>query len=227
LDKIRRVFQRIDEAFRRIQQNRVRLEARLRNTVRYAGRRADAFLRRSEQLILRLDQLAARHINDPQAPTIPGPLETPRRPFAPTLLARPQKQRLPIGGGLFVLPEPDPLRELKKQLERSYLTRINVRPRHVLRFLERRVPPFGSTDAKYLPIETLDDFLAFETLRQAVHNFVPGETDDRLAKQLAHYFEIEIDPNSDAIVDNDWLTCKSFRIHRKTDHVTLESDFAD
>lgn len=48
LSKIRRVFDRIEDAFARIQQYRGRLEARLRNTVRYAGRRTGAFLQRSE-----------------------------------------------------------------------------------------------------------------------------------------------------------------------------------
>lgn len=225
LDKIRRVFQRIDEAFRRIQQHRIQLEARLRNTVRYAGRRADAYLQRSEQIILRLDRLAARHIGDPQAPTIPGNLEALRAPFAAALLARPRGERAPIAAGALALPAPDPLRELRKRLERAYLARVTVRPRQVLRFLERRVPPFGSTEARYLAIDDLDDFLAFETLRQAVRGVARGELDDLLARRLAEHFDFDAGLNG--AVDNVWLACDNFRIRRKSDHVSLEVDLAD
>jgi hypothetical protein len=225
LDKIRRVFHRIDEAFRRIQQHRVQLEARLRNTVRYAGRRADAYLRRSEQIILRLDRLAGRHASDPQAPTIPGHIEPMHSFFAAPLLARPRGERMPINGGLLALPAFDPLRDLKKQLERAYLTRITVRPRQVLRFLERRVPPFGSTEARYLRIGNLDDFLAFEALRQAVRGVAQSEPDNLLARHLAKHFDFDI--SLDDGVDNEWLACANFRIHRKGDHVSLESDLAD
>ncbi|MDQ0392881.1 Wadjet anti-phage system protein JetA family protein [Labrys monachus] len=225
LDKIRRVFQRIDEAFRRIQQHRGQLEARLRNTVRYAGRRADAYLRRSEQIILRLDRLTARHAGDPRAPTIPGHLDAVRAPFAPELLARPRRERSPIVSGVLALPAFDPLRELRKQLERAYLARIAIRPRQVLRFLERRVPPFGSTEAKHLAIDDLDDFLAFETLRHAVRGVMHGKEEDLLARHLARHFAF--DAGRSGIVDNEWLTCENFHIRRKDDHVSLEVDFAD
>lgn len=225
LDKIRRVFQRIDEAFRRIQQHRVQLEARLRNTVRYAGRRADAYLQRSEQIILRLDRLAARHIGDVRAPMVPGSLEPARTPFAASLLARPRGDRAPIAAGVLPLPAPDPLRELRKRLERAYLARVTVRPRQVLRFLERRVPPFGVTEARYLAIDDLDDFLAFETLRLAVRGVARGELDDLVARRLAEHFDFEAGPNGG--VDNEWLACDNFRIRRKSDHVTLEVDLAD
>jgi hypothetical protein len=225
LDRIRRVFHHIDEAFRRIQQHRVQLEARLRNTVRYAGRRADAYLKRSEQIILRLDRLAARHGDDQRAPTIAGNLEPVRGFFAAPLLARPRGERAPITGGLLPLPAPDPLRELKKQLERAYLTRITVPPRQVLRFLERRVPPFGSTEARYMQIADLDDFLAFEALRQAMRGVARGEADSVLARRLAEHYDFDV--NLDDNVNNDWLVCANFRLFRKGDHVSLEDDIAD
>jgi hypothetical protein len=225
LDRIRRVFHHIDEAFRRIQQHRVQLEARLRNTVRHAGRRADAYLKRSEQIILKLDRLAARNGVGQQAPTIAGYLEPVRGFFAAPLLARPRGERAPIAGGFLPLPAPDPLRELKKQLERAYLTRITIPPRQVLRFLEKRVPPFGSTEARYLKIADLDDFLAFEALRQAVRNGIQKEPDGPLARHLAKYFDFDV--GLDGSVDNEWLVCANFRIHRKGDHVSLENDFAD
>jgi hypothetical protein len=174
---------------------------------------------------LRLDRLTARHSGDTQSPTIPGPVEALRAPFAATLLARPRGERAPISADALALPAPDPLRELRKQLERAYLTRVTVRPRQVLRFLERRVPPFGSTEARYLRIENLDDFLAFETLRLAMRGVARGDLDDLLARRLAEHFHFE--PALSGGVDNEWLTCENFRIHRRSDHVSLEVDLAD
>jgi hypothetical protein len=92
LAKIRRVFDRIEEAFSRIQQYRGRLEARLRNTVRYAGRRTGAFLQRSESLISRLDRALQRGVSLP----IEGSLETIQAPWSPLLLGRNRAIRPPI-----------------------------------------------------------------------------------------------------------------------------------
>jgi hypothetical protein len=60
LVKVRRVFDRIEDAFKRIQQHRGRLEVRLRNTVRYAGRRSGVFLQRSEQIVLKVRSCATK-----------------------------------------------------------------------------------------------------------------------------------------------------------------------
>lgn len=82
LMKIRRVFDRIEDAFARIQQYRGRLEARLRNTVRYAGRRTGPFLQRSEGIIVKLDCATAARA----ALKIDGALESVRTPWSPCCL---------------------------------------------------------------------------------------------------------------------------------------------
>jgi hypothetical protein len=102
LDKIRRVFRRIDEAFTRIQQHRTHLEVRLRNTVRYAGRRADAYLRRSGEIILDLDRLVQSG-NPDRLPAISGPLALVRRPYSSGLLARPRGERPSVEAAALVL----------------------------------------------------------------------------------------------------------------------------
>lgn len=220
LSKIRTVFDRIEEAFRRIQQHRGRLEARLRNTVRYAGRRTGVFLQRSEQLILRLDRHAAR--GDDLA--ITGGLETFRPPVSPLLLARPRGARVPVVSGLLALPSTDPAWALRRQLEREYLDRLAVDPVQVLRFLERRVPPGGESLAMNLWLTDVDDFLAFEALRRAVPQVLAGATSDALTRRLTAHFDFA--PTPDAGVDNDWLRCRGFKIRRRTDHVTVEGNRA-
>ena len=75
-------------AFDRIQQHRARLETRLRNTVRYAGRRGGTFLQRSEPILLKLDRMLAAP--KPKV-ELSGLLEPRRTPWSPFLLARRQE----------------------------------------------------------------------------------------------------------------------------------------
>lgn len=214
---IRRVFDRIEEAFIRIQQHRARLETRLRNTVRYAGRRTGTFLQRSEPLLAQLDRLQVKGKRADLV--IDGLLEARREPVSPFLLARPRTSRAPLEGDILTLPEFDPVRELRKALEREYLDRLVVSPRQVSRFLERRVPPFGETRASSFWLESVDDFLAFEALRLAVAPI--GAEAHPLVSHLAVDFEFAPDP--DGQVDNDWIACGGFTVRRKGDRVTMDA----
>ena len=219
LFRTRRVFDRIEEAFVRIQQHRARLETRLRNTVRYAGWRSGSFLQRSEPMVLQLDRLH-RAKRSPQL-AVPGALEVRRELMSPLLLARPRNSRLRLGGGVLTLPRVDPVRELRKRLEREYLDRLVVTPRQVSRFLERRVPPFGETQAASFWLESIDDFLAFEALRLVV---AAGEADlqaHALTDHLARDFEFVADGGLN--VDNRWIACRGFVVRRKGDRVTLDA----
>lgn len=218
LASIRRVFDSIEEAFRRIQQHRGRLEAKLRNVVRYAGRRG-GFLQHSEALILRLDALQERHEANLEILTLIKPRQT---VLAPSLLARPRGVRTSVTGGDLMLPSRDPVRELRRRLEREYFDRLAVTGAQVARFLERRIPPSGEASASSLWIETLDDFLAFEALRLAIGADAPGA--GLAALQLEKSFAVVA---KDAIaVDNEWLACSGFTIRRLDDAATLETHHA-
>ena len=207
LGRIRRVFEQIEEAFERIQQYRSRLETRLRNTVRYAGRRAGTFLQRSEGLLLQLDRMNA---SQRENFLITGPLEPRFAPMSRFLLARPRNVRTPIVGGIMTLSPPDPLRELRKRLDREYLDRLNVTPEKVRRFVERQMAAFDERDASRLRISSLDDFLAFEALRLAVFdNPSQGETLNSIAAHLAPNFRFTRGADT---VDNEWLSCPGFSI---------------
>jgi hypothetical protein len=210
LDRIRRVFQRIDEAFQRIQQHRIQLEVRLRNTVRYAGRRADAYLRRSQEIVAGLDRIAA-HSSSTVTPAVLGHLELVRSPFSSALLARPRGERPPVEVSALALETAEPIHQLRRQLERDYIARITVTPQQVLDFLDRRIDG-GGTSAAELAIDDLDDFLAFETLRRSVRSVAKGKPDDELARQLVGRYVFE---HADGgRIDNDWIACKDFSIRR-------------
>lgn len=214
--RIRRVFERIDEAFDAIQQHRSRLETRLRNVVRYAGRRT-SFLQRSERVIQGLDEMMA---SKAAAPAIRGLIE-PRVPLvAPSLLARPRGFRTAISDVDLAIPPPDPVREFRRELERAYLDRLTISPAKVSRFLERRVPPFGQKAAASLAIETIDDFLAFEALRMTVAGGLASSGETRLSRALRGRFEIVTE--GAGAVSNEWLACPGFVVRRLDDSVTLE-----
>lgn len=216
LFRIRRVFERIEESFEAIQQHRSRLETRLRNVVRYAGRRT-SFLQRSEHVIQALDDMLANGAN---ALDIRGMIE-PRVPMiAPDLLAKPRGSRAPISDVDLALPPFDPIRELRRRLEREYLARLAVSPAQVSRFLERRVPPFGVASAASMRIETIDDFLAFEAIRLMIAGGVGADSGSRLAKALEGRFELTV---AEDRISNEWLDCGGFQVKRLDDSITLEA----
>lgn len=219
---IRTVFDRIEDAFRRIQQHRGRLETRLRNTVRYAGRQSGGFLQRSERIVRFLDRLLQRPGLDP---IVPGPMEQQRELLSPFLLARPRSARPPVVSGVLDLQMLTPVQIYRRDLQREYLDRLNVRPAQVQRFLERRVLPLSDHAASDLHIADLDDFLAFETLRIAVAGAAGGQSAKRLMAHLSTDFEFE--PDGDGAVNNDWIACRGFIVRRKTDGVTVERAHAD
>lgn len=213
--KIRRVFDRIEDAFARIQQHRGRLEARLRNTVRYAGRRTGAFLQQSEGVILKLDRAMAT-----QVPlTIGGVLEAVRTPWSPLLLGRGRSPRAPIESLPIVLRDDDPVWALRREMEQAYLRRLDVRPVQVLRFLERRIAPHEARQAATLPIEDLDDFLAFQAICLALPETLTGSAATAVSRRLLEHFDFARDPANP--IDNLWLKTGGFRVRRRSDHVTL------
>lgn len=216
LARISAVFDRIDEAFTLIQRHRARLEMRLRNTVRYAGRRTDMFLTQSEGLLAKLD----RRLEEGDGADVPGPIETRLPVLSPALLARPRGVRAPIRSQSLVLAEVDAAAEWRQRLERDYQDRLVVTPQQVARFLERRLAPLATSEASRLAIETIDDFLAFEQLRLAVASGGGGQ--DRHPLLVALDTDFQFDSEGGQIVDNEWLYCAGFRITRRGDHVTLE-----
>lgn len=218
---IRTVFDRIEDAFRRIQQHRGRLETRLRNTVRYAGRQTGGFLQRSERVVILLDRLLQTSV----AIEATGPMEAQREFLSPFLLARPRSTRPAVVSGVLDLQILTPLQMYRRDLQRSYLDRLNVRPAQVQRFLERRVLPLTSQAASDLHIGDLDDFLAFEALRVAVAGADGGQSAKQLLTALSQDFEFEAREGD--LVDNDWIACRGFIVRRKTDAITLERSHAD
>jgi hypothetical protein len=73
-------------------------------------------------------------------------------------------------------------------------------------FLERQVPAAGTREARFIPLRTVDDFLAFDAARRfALTKEVPAE--------IARYFDLEFAPDLPPH-DSEWLRCGNFIVKR-------------
>ena len=201
---IESTFGQIGEMFERIETFRRQLEARVRNTIKYAERSAQGLVGRAADLVRRLDVLlqAGRH----EDASIEWGIEPLRSPWSEYHHARGREPRRPVTARPLGERPSDPLYEVRKQLRLQYITRIAPRPDDVRRFLERQLPATGSKEARFMQIETIDDFLAFEMARRfAMSREVPPE--------IAKTFELEFAPEMPPH-ESEWLRCPNFIVRR-------------
>lgn len=201
---IESTFGQIGEMFERIESFRRQLEARVRNTIKYAERGAHGLVGRAGDLVRRLDGLIGRG-RHPDA-TVEWSLEPLRTTWSEFHHAPSREPRKPLETQPLGERPSDPLYELRKQLRLDYISRISPGPAEVRKFLEKQVPPAGTKEARFIPLETVDDFLAFDAARRfALAKEVPPE--------IARYFELEFAPDMPPH-DSDWLRCGNFIVKR-------------
>lgn len=213
---LRTVFDSIDETYQRIDAFRIRLEARLRNTVRYAETANMRQSQRLSALICRLDQALGTLVQEEDTDWLAeheadGPVVEDTAPWSSALLAEPRMPRKPVSSAEMRLPSMDPAIRLRHAMLRRYNDLFIVSSTEVTRFLEQRIPPSGTGEARYMRIDSVEDFLAFEQLRRYRHR----APDDVLAR-----FEFRPDPE-DGFRDDEWLLCRNFLVRRISDHVTM------
>jgi hypothetical protein len=209
---LRTVFDNIDSTYDRINAFRIRLEGRLRNTVKYAEMGDHQHSQRLSTLLARLDGAVGAASPDWLARRQPEGMVLADTPlWAAHLLAEPRAPRVAVEAGALRRPQTDPVLAVWRAMARRYNDMFVVDPHRVLRFLEQRVLPNAIAEARHLALTTVEDFLAFEQLRRYRHS-APEIF-------LGHF---EILPSEDvAWRDDDWLRCENFLIRRKTDIVTL------
>src|SRR5262249_9446362 len=155
---IESTFGQIGEMFERIETFRRQLEARVRNTIKYAERGTQGLVGRAADLVRRLDALL---VNGRHAEArLEWSIEPLRSSWSEHHPARGGEARQPVFARPLGERPSDPLYEIRKQLRIQYITRIAPRADDVRRFLERQVPS-GSKEARFMQIDTVDDFLAF------------------------------------------------------------------
>ena len=205
---IESTFGQIGEMFERIETFRRQLEARVRNTIKYAERGAQGLVGRAGDLVRRLDALLqdGRHAEA----TVEWSIEPLRSPWSEHHHAPSREPRRPVETQPLGERPWDPIYESRKQLRVQYIMRIAPGPEEVRRFLERQVPPSGTKEARFMELKTVDDFLAFDTARRfAMTREVPPE--------IARTFELEFTPDKPPH-DSDWLRCSNFVVRRSGEH---------
>jgi len=203
---IETTFGQIGEMFERIESFRRQLESRVRNTIKYAERGAQGLVGRAGDLVRRLDGLIARG-RHPNA-TVEWSLEPLRSPWSEFQHAPSREPRRPMATQPLGDRPTDPLYEIRKNLRLEYISRIAPGPLQVRSFLERQVPAGGAREARFIAIETVDDFIAFDAARRfAVTKEIPAE--------VARYFELEFAPDLPPH-DSEWLRCANFIVRRQT-----------
>lgn len=200
---IENIFAQIGEMFERIELFRRQLEARVRNTIKYAERGAQGLVARAGVL----DALLAAR--GEKCPPVEWSLEPLRSPWSEHHQAPYRQPRRPVEAQRLTAPPFDPLYEIRKRLRIEYIARVAPAPEVVRRFLEGQVPPFGEKEARFMELSTIDDFLAFDTARRyAVTGEVPAK--------VATAFELEPLPDA-APHDSDWVRCMNFVVRRSGD----------
>jgi hypothetical protein len=201
---IESTFGQIGAMFERIEAFRRQLEARVRNTIKYAEHGSQGLVGRAGDLVRRLDAL----LRDGQhtGATVEWSLEPLRSPWSEHHHAPGREPRKPIEAQPLAECPSDPLYEIRKKLRLQYIMRIVPKPDDVRRFLERQVPPAGTKEARFMDLKSVDDFLAFDTARRfAMTREIPRE--------IARSFELEFAPDKPPH-DSDWLRCSNFIVRR-------------
>jgi Family of unknown function (DUF5716) len=201
---IENIFEQIGEMFERIETFRRQLEARVRNTIKYAERGTQGLIGRAGDLVRRLDGLLADGRHDEA--TVEWEVEPLRSPWSEHHQAPTRQPRRPVEARELASAPSDPLYEMRKQLRLQYIARIAPRPEDVKQFLEGQVPPFGTMEARFMELKTVDEFLAFDAARRYA---LTGE----LPPQIASGFELEPSPDSPPH-DSEWLRCANFVVRR-------------
>jgi hypothetical protein len=207
---IESTFGQIGEMFERIELFRRQLEARVRNTIKYAERGTQGLVGRAGDLVRRLDRLLGRG-RHPNA-TVEWSLEPLRSPWSEFHHAPSREPRKPLVAQPLGDRPTDPLYEIRKRLRLRYIERIAPGPAVVREFLEKQVPAAGTKEARFISLATVDDFLAFDAARRfALTAEVPTE--------VARHFDLEFAPDLPPH-DSEWLRCTNFIVRR---HATAGS----
>lgn len=205
LHSLNRVFERVDHHLERIDRYRTRFERRAADTIRYLDRSIPGAAARMGNLLNGLgESLTASGLADDADPAI---LALPLNITRPLPIG-PRSQRTPRA--VRQAPSPTPLRRRqidptqlgRQQAMRRYVERRRIDPARVVNYLEKHIAPGNTAHAADLPIDTIEDYLAFCRIR-----LLP-----RQSKGISRRFEINID--SETWFENDYLRCRDFSVTR-------------
>lgn len=202
---LRSVFDSLDQTYERINAFRVRLETRLRTTMKYADLGDPRQTQRLSDLIARLDtSLGASAERALELPLAPSLMMTEMAPWAEHLLREPQTPHPPVRDDALQPRRPDPALLAWRTRLRDYNDLFIVAPHDVAAFLDRHCQPGTPAEACDLPLNSVEDFLAFEQLRR-YRRTAPDS--------FAQRYHLRPCPRG-RWRDDAWVRCENFLIDR-------------
>ncbi len=194
--KVISVFENIDGYLEIIEETNKRVESRIRNTIRFFDTIEEANTETMERVLSKIGSIDSTEI-----PVLDNSLRT-SPPSGPIHLFSPTIQRIAIKPKKIVRPvRSTALVEYERSIQR-YRERSQVTPDKAETYLLDNLGQQQLIEATALRIESLDDFFIFERMRGL--EFI---ADGALSKRWRVY-------PVEGMVDNDWITCRNFKIER-------------
>lgn len=203
IDRLRQTFERVDAHLNRIDRYRAKVEHRVADHVRYLDRTQPGQSARLARLYQRLGSALDEAADASELDWLPliG-----RPPLGSTSLFQPRRSRRP--------PEPAPVRarnadpgtRARQDALRAYLDRRRVDPKRIEGYLLAQLDGATTMSGQAMRIQSVEEFIAFTHLRHLPYLDGAGSVRDR--------YRIE---RIDEPIDNDWVRCPGFVIHRQTE----------
>ncbi|PCI41885.1 MAG: hypothetical protein COB46_02080 [Rhodospirillaceae bacterium] len=213
LERIKLAFDHIEQSFIQIERFRRQLETRIYNMTKYAQMGTSHSLSRMTDLVQSLDQISDQKSKMITATIVEGTLIDLSPMWSHALFAPTRLPRTPVEPQSIRNVEIDPALKLLQRLKREFQDKLNMPDELVVRYLESRILPHSTVEAKYLHIKDLHDFLAFEKVRK--WRFQMPE------KVMPHFEILDLPSSSEEQRNDDWIRCTNFLVKRKTDFISL------
>jgi hypothetical protein len=198
LAEIVRVFESTEGHLAAIDATAARIEKRILTAARYMDRAGSQV----EGRIVEAMKALAGTTAGSAGISVKAPLLNRNMPIGPAHIPTPRRERQPIAKSSVRELVPDPAFAAYRAEKAAYSRRTSVTPESMLAFVERQLRGRTEVRGSDISIESVDDFIPFQRLRE-----LPTIFEGTLARRF------ELNPVA-GFVENDWITCQDFVIRR-------------
>ena len=196
LEKIRQVFEDVGPFMDRIEDFRDRLERRVRTTVHYMDVMGEGSAERLARVIERLAAIGGADIElRLRSPDVGFPISERALYTPPPPRSMPEKTR-------FKMPMRDPYLKAYVAATTTFDSMVRVTPARMAAFINAKIGDRGELHSSEIKIETIEELLAFRSLRAAIGSAASAEIGS---------YRVVVE---DGRTDNEWINLPSFRIER-------------
>lgn len=198
LAEIVRVFESTEGHLSAIDATAARIEKRILTAARYMDRAGSEV---EGRIVEAMKAIAASSVGA-SGISVKPPLLNRNLPIGPAHIPLPRRERSPIPKATIRDLPPDPAFAAYRADKAAYSRRTSVTPDSMLAFLERHLRGRSEVKGSDIVIESIDDFVPFQRLRE-----IPTIFGGSLARRF------ELTPIK-GFVENEWITCQNFVIRR-------------